>query len=249
MSTSTSPEKGEALLRCEGLEVGHHGRTILPALDVIFRSGELWAVVGRNGSGKTTLFRTALGLIPPVRGTVLRAAPDLRLSYVPQRSSFDRLFPVVARDVVRMGLDRGRSFLRPSLREPEAVRAALEGVSALELSGRPFRTLSEGQKQRVLLARLAASTPQLALLDEPTAAMDVVAEREAFGLLRDLRDRQGTTVVVVSHYLSAAREFADRVIFLDREGEVALVGAPEVVFGDPAFGRRYGDAAMDDCHE
>lgn len=228
------------LLRCDGLRVGYR-EAILPPIDATIRAGELWAVIGRNGSGKTTWFKTMLGLVPPIGGRVERAKAGLRLSYVPQRSVYDDLFPLLARDVVRMGVDRGRSFFVPKLFEPREVADALAAVSATDLADRPFRQLSEGQKQRVLLARLAASKPDLALLDEPTAAMDVVAEREAFVHLDRLRRDRGIAIVVVSHYIGMAREYADHAIFLERETETVVVGTPDEVLANHAFRRSFGD--------
>jgi zinc transport system ATP-binding protein len=228
----------EETLRCEALTVGHRGRALLPAVSLSMHPGELWAVIGRNGSGKTTLFRTILGLQHPIAGRVVRP-PRLRASYVPQRTSFDELFPVLARDVVTMGIDRDRSFLRPRVRRLPEVAAALERVGATELADMRFRTLSEGQKQRVLLARLWVSRPELALLDEPTAAMDEVAEREAFGVLDAMRKELGTTIVVVSHYLDVARAFADHVVLLDRDGAAVVIGKPTEVFEHEVFRRSY----------
>jgi zinc transport system ATP-binding protein len=225
-------------LRCANLTVGYGGRAILPPIDVELCKGELWAVVGRNGTGKTTWFRTLLGLLPPIAG-VLERRPGLRVSYTPQRAALDPLFPALARDVVAMAVDRGWSFARPRVFEPEVVQRALEQVGASALADRPFRALSEGQKQRVLLARLIASQPEIALLDEPTSAMDAVAEREALSMLDALRKRDGTTVVVVSHYLGMVREIADRVILLDASAQTVVVGDPEHVLGHEAFHRNY----------
>lgn len=110
------------LIRCEQLRVGYRGRAILPAIDVSIGAGELWALVGRNGSGKSTWFQTVLGLLPAVSGSVQRA-PDLRLSYVPQRLKLDELFPVRARDVVAMGLERNWSLLSMAGKRRQRARA------------------------------------------------------------------------------------------------------------------------------
>ncbi len=228
-----------ALLSCAGLEVGHRGQAILPPFDVQIAPGELWVVIGRNGAGKSTWFRTMLGLLPPVAGRV-RKKPGARLSYVPQRTSLDPLFPLAARDVVRMGVERGRSFLGVALRTPPIVDKALRDAEALDLAHLSFRDLSEGQKARVLLARLVASEPDLALLDEPTAAMDVVAERRAFEHLERLRQERNTAIIVVSHYLGLAKEFATNAIFLDRDCGSAVVGTPDEVFEHADFHRSYG---------
>jgi zinc transport system ATP-binding protein len=227
------------LLTCAALRIGHED-PILPPIDLTIRSGELWSVIGRNGSGKTTWFKTVLGLLPPLGGKVVHDRPRLRLSYIPQRSSYDDLYPVRASDVVAMGTDRGWSFLRPRFGDPPEVMAALEEVEARDLASRPFRSLSEGQKQRVLLARLVASRAEIAFLDEPTAAMDAVAERQAFELMARLRDRHGMAVVVVSHYLGLAREFADRALLVDRDSQTVVSGAPNEVLQHSVFRARYG---------
>jgi zinc transport system ATP-binding protein len=234
------------LLVCEQLQVGHAGRTIAPPFDLTVGKGEFIAVVGRNGTGKSTWFRTVLGLLAPIAGRVtLRAG--LRLSYVAQRAQFDPLYPLLARDVVAMGCERGTSFARPRLREPAAVSVALERVGATSFADRSYRALSEGQKQRVLLARLYASDPELALLDEPTSAMDAVAEREALLAIDALRKELGTSVLVVSHYLGSIREFAERVILLDSACETVLVGKTADVLDHAVFHRNYPGAADDAC--
>lgn len=230
-----------ALLRCRQLRVGYR-EAILPALDVTIRAGELWVVIGRNGSGKTTWFKTMLGLIPPIQGDVERAKPGLRLSYVPQRSTYDDLFPLLARDVVAMGAERGGSFFVPRLRERPEVMDGLREVGAADLADEPFRRLSEGQKQRVLLARITASRPDVALLDEPTAAMDVVAESDAFGHLDAMRRDTGMAIIVVSHFLGIARKYADRAVFLERESQTVIVGDPADIMDTHEFRRSFGQS-------
>jgi len=229
----------EALIRCDGLQVGYRGQAILPSFDVEIGPGEFWVVIGKNGSGKSTWLKTMLGMLPAISGKVRRKG-GARVSYVPQRAALDPLFPLAARDVVAMGVERGRSFLGVRLREPDMVKEALKDVDAADLGDRPFHDLSEGQKARVLLARLVASKPDLALLDEPTAAMDVVAERRAFEYLEMLRTRDDTAVVVVSHYLGLAKEFATHAVFLDQDCDSVVSGAPEEVFAHTDFHRSYG---------
>lgn len=225
MATETPP-----LLVSAGLCIGHGRRALLPAIELAIRPGELWAVIGRNGAGKTTWLRTMLGLLPPISGRVQKSRSDLRLAYVPQRSTFDDLFPVRARDVVRMGIERGGSFMKPRFGEPAIVEQALVEVGASDLSERPFRSLSEGQKQRVLLARLLASGAEVAFLDEPTAAMDTVAEREALELLVKMKETHGMAIVVVSHGVELIRKFADRALWIDRDAGRALSGTADEVF-------------------
>lgn len=235
---------GALLLHCRSLIVGYQGKPLLPPVELRLCRGELTAVVGRNGAGKTTFFRTLLGLLPPVGGELAACVSPLQVGYIPQRSQLDPLIPLRAWDVVAMGLERGRSFLRPLLRRAERheVARALGEMGATELAQRSFGELSEGQKQRVLMARLVAGHPALAVLDEPTAAMDEVAERQTLELIDELRKDHGMTVLIVSHHLPVVSRFADQVLFLDRDAQAAVAGKPEVVFRHPAFRARYGDA-------
>ena len=224
-------ELGASLVRCDGLAIGYDGRPLLPAIDLEIGAGSFWAVIGRNGSGKTTWFKTLLDLLPPVHGRVVWSAPDVRMAYIPQRGEYDPLFPATAADVVAMGTERGASFVGPwrPARARRAVTEALVRTGTTDLAGRLFRDLSEGQKQRVLLARVVASAPELALLDEPTAAMDVRNEEETLALIDRLRRRYGMAVVIVSHFLGVAARFAEQVLFVESESQTVRVGTPAEV--------------------
>jgi zinc transport system ATP-binding protein len=240
-----SPLARPELFACRNLRVGISGRAILPAIELTIQSGQFWAVVGRNGAGKTTWLKTLVGLLPPITGSV-QCAPDVRVSYLPQRSGLDDLYPLLAREVVSLGAERGWSFLSQfgARGRRERAERALHEVGAQDLAERPFRSLSEGQKQRVLFARLVAGDAEVAILDEPTSAMDRVAEREAFELIRKLQADHGLAVLVVSHYLSIVREFADRALLLDADAEQVVVGTPRQVFEHPAFRKRYGEGEV-----
>lgn len=231
------------LLTCQRLCVGYGGKPLLPPIDLEIRRGELWAIIGRNGSGKTTWIRTLLGLVPPVSGSILKQRTTLRLAYLPQRHMFDELYPVRARDIVGMGLDRGFAAFRGRGSDASArVDRALSLVQAADLADRPYRQLSEGQKQRVLFARVAAAEPDLAVLDEPTSAMDLVFEREAYELLKRMQRESGVALIVVSHFLGLARKYADRALLLDRDTPDVVVGEPSAVLEHESFRKRYGDS-------
>ena len=234
------------LIVCEGLRVGYGGEPLLPAIDLSLASGQFWAVIGRNGAGKSTFFKTLLGLLPAVGGTCTRPDPSVPIAYVPQRYAFDPMTPVTAWDVVAMGLLRGWSFLRPP-GDRERIAEALAEVEAADLADQLFRSLSEGQKQRVLLARVLASGARLVLLDEPTAAMDAVAQRDAMARLDALRRKHGLCVVMVSHHLPIAFRYADHMLFLDPDADAVLVGEPDHIKHLPAFHERYGAAAAEVC--
>ena len=240
MTTAAPEATREALLRCERLVVGHSGRPLLPAFDLEITRGTFVTVVGRNGSGKTTLIRTLLGLLPPVDGRVVRAAPGLRFAYIAQAVTLDRALPLRARDVVAWGQLGGWSFLAPASRARTKAMCdrALAEAGATALAERPFRTLSEGQKQRVLLARALAAAPDVAFLDEPTSAMDIVAEESAVSHLGRIARERHIAIVVITHAINVVSRFADQVIFLDRDDGIVVSGPATTVVAHPTFKRQ-----------
>lgn len=237
---STEPESAGTLLSCERLVIGHRGRGLLPPIDLELPRGSFTCIIGRNGSGKSTFFRTLLGFIPPVSGRVSRPS-RLRSAYVAQAIALDRILPLRARDVVAWGKLHGWGFARPAARaDAEACARALETVGAADLADRAFGELSEGQKQRVLLARMLASDPDLAMLDEPTSAMDVVAEEHTMEHLAAITRTRGMATLVISHVLGLAARHATHLAFFDREAAAVVVGAPADVLAHSAFQRRFG---------
>jgi zinc transport system ATP-binding protein len=235
-------EPDEPLLRCEQLVIGHGGRPLLPPIDLRVARGSLLVVVGRNGAGKSTWLRTVLGLLPPLSGRCSLADPQLKLAYVPQAIALDPALPVRAREVVMWSRLRGLDFLRPWARASDvrACEAALAAAGALELADRRLRDLSEGERQRVYFARMLAAQADLALLDEPTAAMDGAAQRDAFERLAALAREQRMAIVVVTHALDVAAQHASQLLFLDRDCGLALSGAPGEVLAHPAFVQHFG---------
>lgn len=235
MATTT-----ETVLATERLLVGYQGRPILPALDLAIRPGELWVLAGRNGSGKSTLLKTLLGLLPPVGGRVLRR-PEASITYLPQKQSLDPIIPMRVIDIVAEGVEARWSFLRPwqDRHVKGQIQKALELTGTAALKHRSFTELSEGQKQRVLIARALASAPDLMLLDEPTSAMDLPTERETIEQIDQLRRQLNTAVLIVSHHLPAAVKAADRVLFVDAEHVTVAMGSVREVVAHPTFRRQF----------
>lgn len=229
------------LLAAEALQIGYNGRAALPPIDFRVEAGQMWALIGRNGSGKTTLLRTLLGLLPRVGGRLDRG--NTRIGYVPQRLEMDLSVPMRSIDLVRGGQDTGYSFLDPlaPFRGRAAVHRALEDTGALDFAGRQFATLSEGQKQRVLLARAISMDPALLVLDEPTSAMDAAAEATAFDLISTLMTRRNLGVIVVAHHLAVLARRATHLVYLDADCNLVLSGPAEIVAHDPTFVAHYGD--------
>lgn len=217
------------LLRARALCVGYGGRAILPPIDVTIGSNELWVVTGQNGSGKTTWVKTLLGLLTPVSGSVSQERPRLRLAYLGQRQELESQYPVAVKDVVEMGTYREKGWFSGRAERRRRVARALELTQVTALAESPYSELSEGQKQRVLLARVQASESDLAVLDEPTSAMDSGAEEGAWELLKAVQRESSLSLLVVTHALELAQKYADRVLRFDRERREVRAGGVELL--------------------
>jgi zinc transport system ATP-binding protein len=184
--------------------------------------GEFVALVGPNGSGKSTLLRALLGVLEPQRGTVELFGRDpghlpdrWRVGYVPQRRAIAPDLPATVEEVVRAGTLPRRGWWRPpGKRDRDDVDHALGAVALRELRSRPLRELSGGQQQRVLIAKALVGGPELLVLDEPIAGVDVESQRLFRDSLVHLVAEHGTTVLLVSHELGAVADDLDRVIVL-----------------------------------
>jgi zinc transport system ATP-binding protein len=194
---------------------------VLDDVSLSLGTGEFVALVGPNGSGKSTLLRLLVGLREPDAGSVTL---DARLGYVPQRPGLAAGIHATVEDIVRAGrLGRGRWFGWRRGHDP-AVDAALDAVGLTELRHRPVEELSGGQQQRAFIARALAGEPELLVLDEPVAGVDVESQKAFAASLSSLVERGGT-VLLVSHELGAVADLLDRVIVLRRT--VLFDGTPD----------------------
>jgi zinc transport system ATP-binding protein len=234
-------------VRCERLVVGYRGRALLPPIDLEIRRGRMLLILGRNGSGKSTLVKTILGLLRPVGGAV-GWSDGARRAYVPQSAAIDATVPVRAADVAAWGRLRGWGFLRPvpSRADLAARDRALAALGVGELAGAKLRDLSGGQVQRILFARMLAGEADVAVLDEPTAAMDAAGERAVYATLRGLARGEDLAVVVVTHAVSSALGASDEVLLLDPDGRRVVHGTPAQVAEDAAFHALFGVGATPD---
>ena len=231
-------------LATQGLAVGYRTRSprrrranrpVLSGLDLEARAGELTVLLGPNGAGKSTLLRTLCGLLPPLDGRIRIGGTDL--AHQPPATLARRL-AVVLTDRVDAGLLSVRELAglgrhphtgftgRLTAADHAAVEWSLKAVCAGHLADRPAAELSDGERQRVLTARALAQEPEVVLLDEPTAFLDVPSRVALTVLLRDLARDKGLTVVVSTHDLELALRVADAVWLVDRESGVHA-GAPE----------------------
>jgi iron complex transport system ATP-binding protein len=202
------------------------------------RAGEIVAILGPNASGKSTLLKIIAGALEPLSGRVLldgfvthTLAPRARaqrIAMVQQESPL--LFPSRAWEFVLQGRHPyGRSLRFESENDVIIARNALAQVGAEHLSDRWMSEISGGEKQRVILARALSQQPLLLLLDEPTLHLDIGAQVDLLASLRRLSAENRYTVVVVTHELNLAAEYADQVVLLQK-GKSLRVGAPSAVY-------------------
>lgn len=214
------------------------GRPILRGIELAVGTGEVVAVLGANGSGKSTLVRALLGLVPLSRGSVQLFGTPLdrfrgwrRIGFVPQRTTATAGVPASVWEVVASGRLARLRPLQPMRRaDKDAVREALEAVGLSDRAGDGCSTLSGGQQQRVLIARALAGRPDLLVLDEPTAGVDLANQDTFAAILRRLVD-QGTTILLVAHEMGPLEPLISRTVVM-RDGRVAYDGPPLESFQD-----------------
>jgi ABC-type Mn2+/Zn2+ transport system ATPase subunit len=207
------------LLELRNASLGYGDRIVLAGVNLQVRSGEFLGILGSNGSGKSTLIRTMLGLIAPINGQFLvRGARDAtpRFGYVPQKEKLDPIFPLTALEVAAMGTFR-KVELFQRLRgraHVDLVRQCLKDCGAIELAERRYSDLSGGQRQRVLIARALAAEPEVLVLDEPLAGIDVVTQKALIALFQEFKDRR-LTVLMISHRVRAERKLFTHVAWAE----------------------------------
>jgi manganese/zinc/iron transport system ATP- binding protein len=239
----TAPNPTPPPLEIHDLTVAYHKKPVLWGVDLVVPAGKLVGIVGPNGAGKSTLIKSCMGLLPLSSGWVKffgepfeRAAT--RIGYVPQRESVDWDFPVNVMDVVLMGRYGRLGLLRrPSKADHDLARACLEKVQMLPFANRQIANLSGGQQQRVFLARALAQEADLYFMDEPFSGVDAATEAAIITVLRELRDK-GKTIVVVHHDLPTARQYFDMLILLNMR--LVAFGPTQDVFTPDLLQKTYG---------
>ena len=232
------------LVRLDGVTCAYGGEPVVVDASLTLGEAAFTGIVGPSGSGKTTLLRCLLGSVTPVAGSVWRA-PGLRVAYVPQVETVNWNFPVTVAEVVLMARTRSpRRLPWPSAAERREVAGVLDRLGIGGLGGRHIRELSGGQQQRVFLARALVARPQLVLLDEPTAGVDVRTRHEVLHLLAEL-NRDGLAVALTTHDLNGIAAHLPHLVCLNRR--VIGAGRPGDVLTPHVLERTYG-APMEVLH-
>ena len=208
-----------------------------------FWQGQFVAVVGPNGGGKTTLLRTILGVLRPTEGQVRLRGAELggtaleKIGYVPQLETIDWNFPITVEEVILMGLFRKNHWLRRTRREDqEKLERVMERLNLTGLGKRHIRELSGGQQQAVFLGRALLGEPELILLDEPAAGLDIRSRDYVVHFLHEI-NHQGVAIVITAHDLNWVAAHLPWVICLNRR--VIAEGSPQDVLTSSVLRETY----------
>ncbi len=210
----------DALVRFSQASLGYGQRPVLTGVDLALGSGDCLGVLGPNGAGKSTILKTILGLIPPMKGKVERrgsSVGSLRFGYVPQKEKLDAIYPLTGWEVAEMGTYRRFELMQTLRRKTrtEFVSQCLKDCGVQDLADRRYSDLSGGQRQRVLIARALAAEPELLILDEPLAGIDVPTQKALLALFQEFKDRRGLTLLMVSHRLQAERDLFTHIAWVE----------------------------------
>lgn len=221
------------LAEAKGVSFSYDSDVVLDSVDLAVEKGEFVALVGANGSGKSTLLRVLLGLERPGAGTVRlfgvdprRLGERWRIGYVPQRAVLTSSLPATVEEIVAAGRLARRGWARRLRSEDrEEIDHALESVALIDRRRDAAGSLSGGQQQRALIAKALVSRPELLILDEPVAGVDLDSQARFRDSLVHLVNDHGAAVLLVSHELGAVAEDLHRVVLI-RHGSIAFDGAP-----------------------
>lgn len=229
--------RGKVSIQCRGLQIGYGKRAVQQNVTFDLFDGELVALLGRNGCGKSTLLRTLAGLQRPLKGELHIGQSAIVLT---ERLYLDNM---TVREVVAMGRYPHTPLTgRLSAHDWAVVDAMMERVGLSELASHCFDAISDGEKQRVLIAKAMSQETDVILLDEPTAHLDVPNRIGVMALLRELAHEQQKTILISTHELELAIKMADRILLMSEEG-IRLETA-KVLTEEGAFEKAFGELSM-----
>jgi zinc transport system ATP-binding protein len=210
----------DSVIKIKDLHFSYGGPKILENIELDIKRNEFIGMVGPNGSGKTTLLKIIMGVLTPDKGSVkvLGNPPSQsvqEIGYMPQFTPFSRDFPISVEETVLMGrLGKTSSMGFFNKADKRVAEKAMNDVEILDLRKRVIGSLSGGQLQRVLIARALTCEPQIMILDEPTANVDMKVEKDVFDLLKQLNET--ITIIVVTHDIGFISQYIDRVACINR---------------------------------
>ena len=224
----------------KNLAVGYDGQTLIRDITIGVEKGEIVTLIGPNGAGKSTILKSITRQLKTIAGTVTIDRSDLKrlsLKELATRMAVvltERMKPelMTCRDIVATGRYPYTGRLGILTAGDEAkVDAAMEAVHALELSDRDFNAISDGQRQRILLARAICQEPEIIILDEPTSFLDIRHKLELLSILRGMAKEKGITVIMSLHEIDLAQKVSDKILCVKGE-TIDTYGSPEEVFDE-----------------
>jgi zinc transport system ATP-binding protein len=205
------------LLSCRNLCLSYDGKLAVEGVTFDVDPGDYLCVVGENGSGKSTLMKGILGLMKPASGEIIIDGVGRdEIGYMPQQTAHQRDFPASVREVVLSGCaNRLGTFAFYSASDKKKAEESMERLGIAQFRRKPYRALSGGTRQRALLARALVAARELIMLDEPASGLDPIAGGEMYSLLDGL-NRDGMTIVMISHDLRSAMRYGNKILHLKR---------------------------------
>ena len=239
---------GTYYISAEQMTVGYDGKPLIENINIQVKRGEILTLIGPNGSGKSTILKSMIKELKLIAGTVVldgRDMADLRERDIAKKLAIVMTERIKAelltcRDIAATGRYPYTGHLGLLTKEDRAiVDAALETVHAKDFADRPFSAISDGQRQRVLLARAIAQQPEIIVLDEPTSFLDVKHKLELLDILKSMVREQNVAVIVSLHELDLAQKISDRVVCV-AHNRIDRCDTPENIFTDAYIAGLYG---------
>lgn len=211
------------IFECKDVTLGYENKVVAKNLNFKIDQGDYLCVVGENGTGKSTLIKTLLGLIKPLNGEVIvnvQGKNHKGVGYLPQQTQAQKDFPASVWEVVLSGvLNNDHRCPFYNKKDKAEAEKNMEKLNILDLKKRCYRELSGGQQQRVLLARALCATDSVLILDEPVTGLDPAASMELYETIKDLNKKENVTIIMVSHDIKNALNYATHILHLEQEND------------------------------
>lgn len=211
------------IFECKDVTLGYENKVVAKNLNFKIDQGDYLCVVGENGTGKSTLIKTLLGLIKPLNGEVVANVQGKNhkgVGYLPQQTQAQKDFPASVWEVVLSGvLNNDHRCPFYNKKDKAEAEKNMEKLNILDLKKRCYRELSGGQQQRVLLARALCATDSVLILDEPVTGLDPAASMEFYETIKDLNKKENVTIIMVSHDIKNALNYATHILHLEQEND------------------------------
>ena len=237
-----------AVIRTEGLDSGYEHKVIVAGAEFTVHEGEIAALIGPNGAGKSTVLRTIAGQLPEIAGAVYIDGKERSLYTKNEIAKKQAVMLTDRKPAEKMSCEEVISLGRYpytgrlgilSEEDKRIVRETMEMVHVSDLADRSYDHISDGQRQRVLLARAICQEPGIMILDEPTSYLDIKHKLEFLDILRTLVREKHIGVIMSMHELELAHMVSDMVICISADGRIVMTGSPEEVFTAENISRLY----------